>query len=284
MSRLTLRVLSGGHCVHPEHVVLQNGSLRPLRFPSLYAVLEHPTEGLSLFDTGYCSHFVEATRPFPERLYAWVTPVTVRPEDTAVYQLGRLGYAPTDVRQVFVSHFHADHISALRDFPRARFRFWPEAFAAVKRMGRVKALSKGVLPALLPVDFEGRSEPLTDGLATLPALFAPFRHGLDVFGDGSCWAVRLPGHASGQLGLFVTHTDGRRVLLAADACWTRHGFEVQARPHPVTHLLFDAPDDYYATLARLADLHAAQPELLIVPSHCEHTFAQLDLQGSAAAG
>ena len=278
MSRLKLRVLEAGACMHPEHVVLQNFRFRPLRFPALYAVLEHPREGLCLFDTGYSSHFVEATRAFPERLYALTTPVTIHPEQTALRQLARLGYAPGDVRSVFISHFHADHISALADFPRARFRFLPAAYAAIRGLGRITALRKGVLPALLPRDFEQRAEPITGARAVpLPALCAPFEQGIDLFGDGSCFAVELPGHARGQLGLFVRHLDDRLYFLVADACWTRTSYEQNIRPHPVTRLLFDDTRQYHHTLARLGELHRRAPEIAIVPSHCEQTFAALRL-------
>jgi glyoxylase-like metal-dependent hydrolase (beta-lactamase superfamily II) len=276
MSRLKLRVLEAGSCVHPEHIVLQNRRLTPLRFPALYAVLEHPSHGLCLFDTGYSSHFVEATRPFPERLYAWVTPVSISSEQTAVRQLARLGYTASDVRYVFISHFHADHISALADFPMARFRFLPAAYAAVRQLGRLQALRRGVLRALIPRDFEQRADPLGDTRPVqLPRQCAPFDTGVDVFGDGSCYAVELPGHARGQLGLFVRDHDERLYFLVADACWTRAGYEERVRPHPVTGLLFDDTRQYHATLDRLAELHRREPAVTIVPSHCQQTFERL---------
>lgn len=276
MSRLKLRVLEAGSCVHPEHIVLQNHRLTPLRFPALYAVLEHPSNGLCLFDTGYSSHFVEATRPFPERLYAWVTPVSISSEQTAVRQLARLGYAASDVRYVFISHFHADHISALADFPTARFRFLPAAYAAVRQLGRFQALRRGVLRALIPRDFEQRADPLGDTRPVrLPRQCAPFDTGVDMFGDGSCYAVELPGHARGQLGLFVRDHDERLYFLVADACWTRAGYEQRVRPHPVTRLLFDDTGQYHATLDRLAELHRREPAVTIVPSHCQQTFERL---------
>lgn len=219
--------------------------------------------------------FVEATRRFPERLYALLTPVTIPREQAAVAQLRALGYEPTEVCRVYISHFHADHISALSDFPRARFYYFEEAFAAVRRLGRVRALMQGILPALLPPDFVERSVSLRGTSAALPADCQPFVEGLDLFGDGSGFAVRLPGHAPGQLGLIVSDARGRRVFLVADACWTRAAFEQGARPHPITHLLFDDSAKYHETLARLSSLHARYPDTLIVPSHCEATFLEL---------
>jgi glyoxylase-like metal-dependent hydrolase (beta-lactamase superfamily II) len=282
MKSVKLQVLEAGSCMHPEHIVLSSWRLSPLRFPALYAVIEHPTEGLCLFDTGYSQRFVEATRPFPERLYAWTTPVDFRPEQSAVHTLARLGYAASDVRTIFISHFHADHVSGLCDFPRARFRFLPAAFAGLRELGRVQALRRGVLRELIPRDFEARADPLAQlRVSALPPQCTPFREGVDVFADGSCFAVALPGHARGQLGLFVRHHDGRLYFLVADACWTRAAFERGARPHKITHLLFDDARRYYETIARLEVLSTREPELVIVPSHCEQTFATLRSLGAA---
>jgi glyoxylase-like metal-dependent hydrolase (beta-lactamase superfamily II) len=285
VSRLKVRILEAGSCIHPEHIVLQNRRLTPLRFPALYAVLEHPSHGLCLFDTGYSAHFEAATRPFPERLYAWVTPVSIPAEQTALHQLARLGYAASDVRYVFISHFHADHISALADFPLARFRFLPAAYAAVRQLGRVQALRRGVLPALIPRDFEARAEPFGDTRpVALSPQCAPFETGVDVFGDGSCLAVELPGHARGQLGLFVRDQDDRMFFLVADACWTHAGFSRGVRPHPITGLLFDDTRQYHRTLDRLAELHRRAPDVVIVPSHCQQTFESLRQRSTGALG
>lgn len=282
MKSVKLQVLEAGSCVHPEHIVLSNFRFSPLRFPALYAAIEHPTEGLCLFDTGYSQRFVEATRPFPERLYAWTTPVDFHPQQSAVRTLARLGYAASDVRTIFISHFHADHISGLSDFPQARFRFLPAAFEGLRGLGRVQALRRGVLRELIPRDFEERADPLAQlRVRPLPAQCAPFREGIDVFADGSCFAVALPGHARGQLGLFVRNHDQRLYFLVADACWTRAAFECGARPHRITHLLFDDSRRYYETLARLGALSKREPELVIVPSHCEQTFTRLRALGAA---
>jgi glyoxylase-like metal-dependent hydrolase (beta-lactamase superfamily II) len=118
-------------------------------------------------------------------------------------------------------------------------------------------------------------------VSPLPAQCAPFVEGVDVFADGSCFAVALPGHARGQLGMFVRHHDQRLYFLVADACWTRAAFERAARPHRVTHLLFDDSRRYYDTIARLEVLSRREPELVIVPSHCEQTFRRLRALGAA---
>ena len=277
MSRLpTVSVLQAGHCHHPEHVVLRSRRLTPMRFPALFALIEHPKAGVVLFDTGYSQHFEAATRRFPDRLYAWITPVTLPPGDAAKAQLATRGITAEDVAWVIASHFHADHVSGLADFPRARYVFFQSAWAEVRGRRGLAAVRRGFLPTLVPGDFEARAHPLGPGdLQPAPPALFPIRRGVDLFGDSTTWAVHLPGHAVGQLGLYVTADDGRDYLFVADACWTREGWQSQRLPHPVTRLLFADWGEYAATLGAIAEIAQARPQMAIVPSHCEATFATL---------
>jgi glyoxylase-like metal-dependent hydrolase (beta-lactamase superfamily II) len=180
------------------------------------------------------------------------------------------------VRTVLISHFHADHVAALCDFPRARFRCFASAYDTVKQRSRFHGLRTGFLPALLPPDFEHRLD-VVDRMATrpLPHDCLPFTHGIDLLGDGSVLAVTLDGHATGQMGLFVHASDGRRYFFVADACWVRESYERQVVPHAITRLLFDDTPEYAHTLARIHALHRGSPETRIVPSHCERTLEAL---------
>lgn len=119
MTRLAFRLLKVDHCAHPECVVMRGGRWRSTLFPALCGLLAHPTRGWILFDTGYSSHFTQATAPFPERLYRWVTPLTLTPADTLLAQLARLGISADEIRYVIISHMHGDHIAGLKDFPNA---------------------------------------------------------------------------------------------------------------------------------------------------------------------
>jgi glyoxylase-like metal-dependent hydrolase (beta-lactamase superfamily II) len=266
-----IELLEVGHCMHPEHVVLQNKRFAPLRFPALVALIHHPVHGPILYDTGYSPRFIEATRPFPERLYAWVTPITIDPERTAVAQLAKRGIRPSDVRFVIVSHFHADHVAGLMDFPSARFIYFQSALSSFASLGRVRGTAAGFLRALLPHDLEARAEALApfERSVALPPECAPFTRGCDLFGDGSLVAVELPGHVDGQLGLFSRSEDGSFDFLVADACWTSASLRKKQLPHPITRALFSDYGIYEATLGRIAELSMRAPEVRIIPSHCD---------------
>jgi glyoxylase-like metal-dependent hydrolase (beta-lactamase superfamily II) len=269
MRAVDAELLVAGSCTHPEHVVLRNWRLRSMEFPATLAVIRHPEHGVVLYDTGYSQRFLDATRPFPERLYRWVTPVTIPPGATAAEQLRARGVDPEDVRRIVVSHFHADHVGGLADFPRARYVFLESSWAAVRDLRGVGALRRGFLPGLLPADFDARGLPVdTRHPRPLPPELAPFTHGYDLFGDGSLLAVELAGHAAGQMGLVLRRPDGGLWFLVADACWTSRCYRERTPPHGLTRLLFDDTREYRRTLERIADVHDGSPAVRIIPSHC----------------
>lgn len=55
-------------------------------------------------------------------------PVRISASENASHQLESLGISPATVKIVIITHFHADHVNALRDFPRAKFLFLKEAY------------------------------------------------------------------------------------------------------------------------------------------------------------
>lgn len=272
MRRVRLTLLRAGHCTHPEWVVLRGGRRRSVAFPATCALIEHPELGPLLFDTGYAPRFFAAAHPWPYCLYARITPVFVRPDQTAAAQLAARGFDPDAVQTVVLSHLHADHLAGLKDFPKARILCPRPAYEAVGSLRGWRALRAGFLPDLMPTDFESRAELIDLDACTVPAP-EPFGYGLDLLGDGSLVGVPLPGHARGQLGVFLETETGRRVLLAADAAWLLRAVREDRPPHPLAHLALDDARAARRTLHRLHRLHAAHPEIAIVPSHCAEACA-----------
>ncbi|MFN7133541.1 MAG: MBL fold metallo-hydrolase, partial [Myxococcales bacterium] len=160
MAEVTVQVelREAGRCSHPESMVMKGGSLRPVPFPARFAVVRHPSHGIVLYDTGYSPRFLEETEPFPNRLYRWMTPPVLHAGETAAEQLRAAGIGVEDVGWVVLSHFHADHIAGIADFPRARYVAGRQGLQFLRGAGRLNALLHGVLPGLLPSDFEARAQ------------------------------------------------------------------------------------------------------------------------------
>lgn len=264
-----------GYCTHPEAVVVRDGRWKTIGFPSLFALISHPKVGSILFDTGYSERFFQETSQYPFSLYALTTPVYFQPEDSAVYQLQKNGIEPEVVQYIIISHFHADHIGGLRDFPNAHFMCFKSAYEAVKYRRGIKALRAGFLSGLLPSDFEQRAMFVEDKQTiSLPSQYAPFDTGFDLLGDGSLLAVELPGHATGQLGLFFIDADNQSYFLIADACWLSRAYQEFVKPNPIANLIFSNRQEYVDTLSKIHHLHKLNPKLKIIPTHCPSIWNQ----------
>lgn len=270
--RLTL--FSAGYCKQLEAISIRGGKWRPIAFPAIFGCIEHPLWGPILFDTGYSSHFFAASDALPYRLYRWTTPVAYTERESARNQIERFGYSPEEIRYIFLSHFHADHVGGLKDFPNARIICSASAYESVAGRKGMAAVRKGFLPDLLPGDIGerlillGRPE-----LRELPVSLAPFTHGYDVFGDGTLLAIDLPGHAAGQLGLYLVDKHGKSILLGADASWSARAVREQRLPHPIAFLLFDS-SAYKETFGKLVELKDNRPGLRMIFSHCHEAWEQ----------
>jgi glyoxylase-like metal-dependent hydrolase (beta-lactamase superfamily II) len=262
------RLLEAGHCLHPEALSRQGASWRACEFPALVALLRHPSFGWMLFDTGYGQAFLDATRHFPESLYRRVTPVVWSPRQAVAAQIQARGIAVNDIRHVLVSHFHGDHVGALCDFPAAQIWCSELAWRDLHGRSRMGALAKGLLPQLAPPEIEPRLrfyERL--GVARLPIELAPFGTAHDVFGDGSIYAIDLPGHAIGHFGLCF-RAAGRWVFLVADAAWSTRAIDENLPPPRWTTGMLGDTAAYRRTLADLHAMAARRTGVLLVPAHC----------------
>ncbi len=242
----------------------RGGHLCPVDFPALVGLIFH-TSGPMLFDTGYHPRFFAATEPFPERLYRWATPVQYGPDDSLEGQLKRFDLSPGDIRTVFVSHFHGDHVAGLAAFPNARIfaaRAGYDRLRSGSRFGRVRqGLLSQLVPDTLTIAF------LEDmPQSPLPVHLAPFARGADLFGEGSLMALELPGHCAGHWGLSVQGSPG--ALFIGDAAWSMTAIRDQQPPPALTTGLLGDTRRYRQTLRALKDI-AQHCE--VIPSHCQET-------------
>lgn len=268
---LTCHILDTGHCLAHEHILIQGGARKEVACHSIVALLGHPQHGWLLWDAGYAPHMLTATAHFPYSLYRLATPLRLSPDLAAASQLGRLNLAPGDIGAILISHFHADHIAGLADFPSSKFVALREAYGSVAKIRGLRALRRAFVPSLLPRDFGARVTLLgAFNGPPLPGLGATY----DYYGDGSLLLVRLPGHARGQVGL-LANTDRGPIFFVADSCWLAQSVRENRPPSRIGGLIADNAGEMAVTIGGLHTFAAARPDVLVVPSHCPETFAQV---------
>lgn len=200
----------------PEWMVLGGGGWRRIPVAVRYGLFEHPALGLTLIDTGYGPQVTEAPdRSLPLRAYAAVLGIRLHPENSPLSVLAAMNRQPDDVSTILVSHFHADHVARLAEFPRARLMASGSGYASLCRQGVLRQVHNGVFGELLPSDMADRLVPFESSDVIRHPLFGDMR---DLCGDGSCFAIDLPGHAIGHTA-FLFPRLARPLLYAVDVQW-----------------------------------------------------------------
>jgi glyoxylase-like metal-dependent hydrolase (beta-lactamase superfamily II) len=268
MRRLEWRMLEVGHCLHLECGALRGGRWRVCEFPSLVGLLRHSSRGWILFDTGYSQRFLDATAGLPSAMYRWVTPVRFDPRKALAIQLRGLDIDPVHIGAIVLSHFHADHVSGVLDFPGVPVFCSRAGWQAMHSRGRLAALRVGLLPELAPPMLAKRVRFFEDA-PQIPARgsgegFTQY----DMFGDGSVVAVALPGHSEGHFGVRFTAEEDREVMLIGDASWSTRAIHENRPPPAWTTAWLGNTRVYRETLQRLHVLSRSVPDLQLVPSHC----------------
>lgn len=183
-------------------------------------VLRHPTRGVFLVDTGVTATMVKDPGaagvgwlvrqfPHPEKM--------VLRTDTA----SLLARQPKPLAGVLLTHLHLDHVSGMRDVPRGTPIF--AGPGETRDRAFLFMFSQGTIDAQL----EGHDAIQELGYVKDPS--GPFDGVLDLFGDGSVFALWVPGHTPGSTA-YVVRTPRGSVLLLGDACHTRWGWEHGVEP------------------------------------------------------
>ena len=241
----------------------------------MFVLIQHPIEGVMLYDTGYSTRFYEVTRKFPYRIMQWFTPAIIRPEEDADVQLQAGGVSKDDISKIILSHCHVDHTCALNRFPGAEVivsgKEWEWAWASPRKAfshGFIKELYDHVQPEKVrEIDFNQEGRP-----------YGIFPQAVDLFSDGSMIAVPLPGHTIGNMGLLV-NTKEQRFFFIGDAAWIRRNYLEQKPAIWLTKLFIYSSSEMMESLKRINQLAAAHPEIIIVPAHDPETWSDVCAKG-----
>jgi len=216
-------------------------------------LVKHPTQGFYMVDTGVSKRFVEDPKSlgvgWVVRNFAKLDKMQVR-EDTASAIKSQGGA----LKGVLMTHLHLDHISGMSDIPKDVPFYTGPGEAAEKKFenffveGMEDAFFEG-RPAIREFQFSKDPDGRFEGV-------------IDVFGDGSLFAILTPGHTAGHVSYLARTPDGA-VLLTGDACHTRWGWEHGVEPGSFT---FDREDERNSLLA-LRSLSERHPKMVVRLGH-----------------
>lgn len=252
-SRVTLREIESADwevdlsgLINLEHPRAKGAGLvdgaEPIKVYAYHLV--HPKYGDFLIDTGVARQFAES--PESEGVPKWLVPQLgfddlslLTATDRYLSEVGR------PLKGVFLTHLHLDHISGLPAIRRD----------APLYIGRGEAST----PYFLHAFTRGTVDALLEGRPALQEWTAPI---VDIFDDGSVYAIHSPGHTTGSTAFLVNTSSGPR-LLTGDACHTAWGWQHQVEPGKFS---MDQPQSR-ESLNQLLQLVAEHPEIEVLLGH-----------------
>lgn len=236
----SFRVINSAFVKAPERFVLKGGSWRKIDIPVNYVVFEHEKYGKCLIDTGYNHRVTRGSRSFFLSTYASILRPRLQPET--------LPHTAPVIDHILLTHLHADHVSALNDYPEANIiahKGGVEHFMSASSASRVR---HGVFTELLPTDFVQSVQPIESSTR----VEVPFGlgEGYDIFGDQSVIGVDLPGHMRGHVG-YVFPQFPKPLLYAGDAQWRFDAIRQSRIPGFPASLIVDDAKTNRETVGRI---------------------------------
>ncbi len=216
-------------------------------------VVRHPTRGTFLIDSGVERAFVND--PGHAVISGTIAGMAHLERMTVYRDMASVLKAEHEpVRGVFLTHLHLDHVLGMRDVPATTPVYVgagdadETSFMNIVMQGVYDRALEGK-GALREIHFEKDPEGVFDGV-------------LDVFGDGSFWAISVPGHTRGSIAFLARTTTGP-VLLTGDACHTAWGWEHGVGPGTFSEDVARAAE----SLSRLEHFAARHPGMDVRLGH-----------------
>jgi glyoxylase-like metal-dependent hydrolase (beta-lactamase superfamily II) len=218
-----------------------------------FHAVRHPSRGLFIVDTGVERALAQdpehAAIRGPVAKFMHVEKMTFE-NDTATW----LGKQHEPLAGVLLTHLHLDHVSGMPDVPSATPIYAGPGETAPREA--LNLFSKPIIDralaghgAIREWKFQGDASGAFAGV-------------LDVFGDGTLWALSVPGHTPGSTA-YLARTKSGPVLMVGDACHTKWGWEHDVPPGTFSH----DKTTSIASLAHLRAFVAKHPEIDVRLGH-----------------
>ncbi|PRC92947.1 MBL fold metallo-hydrolase [Solimicrobium silvestre] len=216
-------------------------------------VLKHPKYGNFLVDTGVAQQLIDD----PDKAgVSWIVAKVMHLEKMKLQTSTDdvLRTMPGQLSGVFFTHLHIDHISGMPAIPNDVPLY----------IGKSETTGKNWINMFV---FSSTNNLLAHKQNLQEWNFEPdpqhqFDAVVDVFGDGSVFAISVPGHTPGSVAYLVRSTKGP-VLLTGDTSHTRWGWDHGVEPGDFTN----EQAENLVNLMRLKALVARHPEIVVRLGH-----------------
>jgi glyoxylase-like metal-dependent hydrolase (beta-lactamase superfamily II) len=234
--------------VNLEHPKARQAQLKDKDEPiQLYVyTVEHPNLGLFLIDSGVSTRFDKSEK---NRDIAWVVEKAMKISTLEpLLSTQKLIQEKGDVAGVFLTHIHLDHIMGLTDLKKDTPIFTGPGEASSTQA--IHAFSRGTTDRLLA------------NVNALRELQFGESGILDLFGDGSFWAIHSPGHTPGTTA-FIARAQDATHMMVGDVTHTRWGWDNNVEPGSYSK---DGALNAQS-LTKLKDIARDYPQIIVHPGH-----------------
>jgi glyoxylase-like metal-dependent hydrolase (beta-lactamase superfamily II) len=214
--------------------------------------VHHPRFGDFLVDSGFDDSFAKHP-PYGNyteamRLFNWVNGVTNRQEPGGDLS-AQLAQRDVHPNAVFFTHLHPDHTGGVPALePETVFVFGKTELSFLARAATAN-------------HFSGKSKFSSIDFSAAPVM-APLGPSVDLFGDGSFWAISVPGHTDDDIAYLINGPTP--VLLTGDASHFGWAFKNGVAPRGWNKA---GTARGYSSLEQLRAFSRAYPNVRIVYGH-----------------
>jgi len=238
-----------GGIMNLEHEKAQNITDKVIDIPVNVGLVQHQDFGAYLIDAGLDASYVD--NPYGTMKGIMVEPYLAKgSQEPNTHIAAILEQEKIQLQGVFLTHLHMDHTAGIVDLPKdipyvagkneryVNFRF----FLHSDHLAGIDELQE--------IDF-------SEGIDLLPLGKA-----IDVFGDGSLWAISSSGHSAGHM-IFLINGIDEQVLFTGDACNDHYQFETGIGPGTYSSDLEGGQE----VLERIILFKERYPEVKLVYGH-----------------
>jgi glyoxylase-like metal-dependent hydrolase (beta-lactamase superfamily II) len=214
--------------------------------------VHHPRFGDFLIDSGFDDSFAKHP-PYGNyteamRLFNWVNGVTNQQEPGTDLS-AQLAHRDVRPKAVFFTHLHPDHTGGVPALePETELVFGNAELSFLARAGMAN-------------HFSGKSKFSTIDFARAPVM-TPLGPSVDLFGDGSFWAISVPGHTDDDVAYLIN--GATPVLLTGDASHFAWAFNIGVAPRGWNK---SGTARGYRSLEQLRAFARAYPNVKVVYGH-----------------